>query len=614
MKVRDFTEDNVALELTFAKLFKRLWPYLWRHKRSVYASLVLITSFVLVGRALPFLFGYAIDEGIKQKNMALVINIAIAYFVLECLKSALAYLQSYHIQKFGNQVLFEIRERLIAHVQSLPVRYFEKNPSGRTVTRVTNDVFALGELFSQGFASIFINLIEMASIFVALAVISWQMTSLTLLILPPLIWICLLLSSRIRVQFGAAKRKLSMINAFSAESFSGIKILQLFGRTQEAQDSFSQISRDYRLLQLSTVRLFATLWPVIEAFNLFSMAIALFVGAYYHQNVGLSVGALGAYILLLQGFFKPLKNILERYNQLQNSLASADRVFHLLDEVAESDAGQELPAGRRLRGRVEYKNVNFRYGPELAYVLKDINLAIEPGQAVALVGRTGSGKSSMIALLQKFYAIEEGQLSIDDIAMKEISTQSLRPRIGVVQQDGFVFSGTIFSNISLHNPLITREMAQRAAELAQCEEILRKHGGLDGFVQERGANLSAGERQLLAFARVLAFDPDILILDEATANIDSVSERAIQKATEIVTRGRTSLIIAHRLSTVEHCDLIVVLDGGQIVEKGHHRELLAAGGKYAELYHSQLASLAGQASGLGLAAPLDGTSVAPARV
>jgi len=581
-----FTEDNVSLELTFKKLFVKLWPYLWRHRARVVISLVLVAGYVGVGRVLPFLFGYAVDEGLTKRHVDIVVYVAITYLILESIRTVLAFQQSNYIQKFGNQVLFELREKLINHVQRLPVTFFEKNPSGRIVTRVTNDIYALGELFSQGFAAIFVHTIELVSIFVALFLISWKMTAVTMLILPPCTWICYWLSRRIRFQFGATKRKLSMINAFSAESYSGIKILQLFDRVGESRTFFNTLSREYRDLQLSTVKLFATLWPVVEGFNIFTLAVALFMGAYLHQKEGLSLGSLTAYLLLLQSFFKPVKVILERYNQLQNSLASADRVFHLLDETEENGEGRAFD-DKPLQGRIEFKDVNFRYSEKSPYVLKHVNLTIEPGMSVALVGRTGSGKSTTVSLLQKLYELEEGDIRIDGISLKELAPRSLRPRVGVVQQDGFVFSGSIYSNIALFDPKISRERAKWAAEQAQCFEILRKHGGLDGHIQERGSNLSAGERQLLAFARVLAFNPDILILDEATANIDSVSERAIQRATEVVTKGRTSVIIAHRLSTILHSDLIVVMSQGEVIEQGRHQELLKLRGAYFELYQLQ---------------------------
>lgn len=597
-----FTEDNVAMELTFKKLARKLWPFLWTHKSRMIISFALVFTYVAVGRMLPFLFGYAVDEGIRQQQRQVVVYVALAYLVIEAMRTFLSFWQNNYIQRLGNMVLFEIREKLIRHVQLLPVTYFEKNPSGRTVTRVTNDVYALGELFSQGFAAIFVSMIEMASICVALFILSPTITVVTLFVVPPLLYICQILSNKIRIQFGATKRKLSMINAFVAESMGGIKVLQLFNRTQESRTFFHSLSAEYRVLQLTTVKLFATLWPVIEGFNLFALAVALLMGAYFHQNYGMSLGQLSAYILLLQGFFKPLKLILERYNQLQNSLASADRVFQLFDEIEENREGTSF-AKPRLEGRVEIKDLTFRYAPHSPVVLKNINLNIEPGMSVALIGRTGSGKTSTISLLQKLYDIEQGDILIDGQSIRGLAPQALRPRIGVVQQDGFVFSGSILSNITLHDPKITRERAAWAAEQAQCQDILRKHGGLDGKILERGTNLSAGERQLLAFARVLAFDPDILILDEATANIDSVSEKQIQKATEIVTKGRTSLIIAHRLSTILHSDLIVVLDKGEIIEKGRHQELLQKRGKYFELYSLQFLSDAAQPAATGANSP-----------
>jgi ATP-binding cassette subfamily B protein len=301
-------------------------------------------------------------------------------------------------------------------------------------------------------------------------------------------------------------------------------------------------------------------------------------------------------LLLLQSFFKPLKTILERYNQLQNSLASADRVFHILDEVKEPADGQSLD--HDFQGKIEVRDLTFAYSSESDDVLKDINVDIPAGSSTAVVGRTGSGKTTLVSLLQRLYRFERGQILIDGQDIQKWRLHAYRSRIGVIQQDGFIFSGTILSNITLDNPEISRERAEWAARQAQAMEIIERHGGFDAKIQERGANLSVGERQLIAFARVLAFDPDILILDEATANIDSINEARIQLALKNVIHGRTSVIIAHRLSTIVACDQILVLDHGHLVQKGRHSELVEQPGVYQQLYHSHFH---GQTEGASMA-------------
>lgn len=574
-------EDNVAIELTFQKLFKKLWPFLARHKAKILLSVSLVFLFAGVGRALPIIFGMAVDEGIREQHQDRLAMFAIAYFVFEFFRAVLAFAQTSFIQKFGNQVLFEIREALVAHVQRLPISYFDKNPSGRIMTRVTNDVFALGELFSQGFAAIFISLVEISAILLSLLMLSLKLTALTILILPILIWGCWLISRKIRFQFGAAKRKLSTINAYAAEAVSGMKVLQLFHRQEQAREIFNRISEEYRYLQLRTVNLFAMLWPLIEAFNLISLASSLLLAAYFHDEIGLSVGQMSAFILLLQGFFKPFKVILERYNQLQNSLASADRVFQMLSEKQEVLSGTKQIADPE--GHIEFRNVEFRYSENGPIVLNDVHLDIKPGTSVALVGRTGSGKSTMIALLQKMYNVTSGEILLDGVNIQNIGAQDLRTLIGVVQQDNFIFSGTLLYNITLGDKRITLERAAWAAERAQCLSLIEKLGGFNGLVQERGANLSVGERQLIAFARALAYDPKILILDEATANIDSMNEERIQGALRNVIKGRTSLIIAHRISTIIDCDQILLLDKGKILQKGSHVQLFNQPGPYREM-------------------------------
>ena len=489
------------------------------------------------------------------------------------------------IQKLGNITLYEIRQKLIFHVQKLPLKYFDANPSGRTVTRVTNDVLALGEIFSQGIAGILVSLFEMATIYITMLFLSWKLTFVVSAFVPLLLIYCTVLSRKIRFQFGATKRKLSSINAFSAEHLTGMKVIQLFGREQTIRERFQKLSEEYKALQVKTIRYFALLWPSIEGFSILTISLALFFGAWFRDSLGMTVGTLTAFIILLQNFFRPMRIILEKYNHLQNSLSSADRVFQLLDEAEEAETGSQTL--QKAKGHIVFKNLNFSYQESGPLILKNINLEIQPGESVALVGRTGSGKSTTISLLQRLYPYNQGQIYLDGVELRDLSLAELRKRIGVVQQDNFIFSGNFYTNIGLNDPEITVERMEAAAKDAQCMELIEKHGGFEGVVFERGANLSHGERQLLAFSRALAFDPDVLILDEATANIDSISESKIQQAMERLTQGRTSLIIAHRLSTILKCDKIVVLSHGEIVEMGTHYELLKANGAYAEFFRSQ---------------------------
>ncbi len=581
------SDDKVQSKMNFRTLIRRMWPYLWHHPRWLIGVLIAVLLYVIVGRSLPLLFGYVIDHGIKTPNPQLIFTLAMLYLGLEISRTVLAFVMSYSMQRLGNRVLFELREKLIRHVQNLPMTYFDKNPSGRIVIRITNDVGALGELFTQGFTAIFVNAFEMIAILVALFALSWKLALIAVLLGPLMVFLCLRISDKIRVLFQEAKLKLSTINAFTAESLNGMKVIQLFNREPQRRQRFNQMSKEYRDLNIGTVGWFALLWPVVEFFNLGSVLLALFFGSYYREQFSLTIGTITAFILLLQSFFRPLRVILEKYSTLQNSLASADRVFHLLDEPEE----QRLPQGQKLpqmHGSIEFDQFSFRYSEAAPFALKNISLKIHPGERIALVGRTGSGKTSMVSLLQKFYPFEHGDLRLDGVSLRDMDASEVRGRVGVVQQDPFLFRGTLASNISLNDARIPRSRIEEAARLAYLTHFLKRHPeGLDAPVEERGSNLSVGERQLVAFARILAFNPDILILDEATANIDSVHEQWIQEATSLVTRGRTSLIIAHRLSTILDCDRIILLDKGEILEIGSHEELIKKNGVYARLYEAQ---------------------------
>lgn len=579
-------EEEMSRTMSLTQFLGRMWPYLVKRPYRLGLVVGVVVFYVCVGRMLPLLFGYAIDEGIKKQQLQIIFWVAGTYLFLELTRSTLAFFQNFWMQKLGNATLFDLRESLISHVQKLPNTFFDKTPVGRTVTRITNDMAALGELFSQAFTAIFVNTFEIISIFFALCFISFKLTFLTLLVAPLILWASYKISQKLRFVSQKAKKVMSSINSYTAESLNGMKVLQLFNKTFPRRKHFHSLSHEYKQHMLQTIRLYATLWPLLECFSIGTVATALFFGAFFRGDLGLTVGELSAFILLLQSFFGPFRVILERYSQMQNSLASADRVFAMMDEKEESSPEQDF--SKPIRGLVEFSKLSFRYDTEAPIVLKDLNLKIYPGESVALVGRTGSGKTSIVSLLQKMYDYKDGKISIDGQPIHEISNRALRSRIGVVQQENFIFKGSVASNIRLENPLISDKQVLKAAEQTGCLEILnRRRGGLEAKVEEGGANLSVGERQLIAFARVLAFDPDIFILDEATASIDSESEQKIQYATEIITKNRTSIIIAHRLSTIKNCDRIVILSNGEILEQGSHQELLSRGGPYFELYNSQ---------------------------
>lgn len=572
------TKDNfesIKKGVNLFSLLKLMWPFVKRHLWLFGLSLVLILVMTSLGRALPFLFGRAIDEGIVKKDMEMIFFYAGIYVAIYAVYGITLYAYEIIFQRMGNRILFEVRSDLIRKTQSLPFEFFNKTPDGKIVTRLTNDVASLQELFSGGVIMAFVQVVILFSIVIAMLLISPVLTLITLVASPLFVWAAVWLSDQIKKTMRASKAKLSEMNGFTAENLNGIQLIQMYNRTQHHIDKYNSLSDQYRDISLQTTMYYALLWPTINFFGAFSMVLALYFGGLNFSSGGIEIGLLVAFFMHVQDLQNPLRDIIEKYQQVQNSITSAERVFSLMDQTSESD----LETGKtalRFRGEIEFQDLYFRYPGTEQDVLKRIQLSIRPGERIGIVGKTGSGKTTLTALLLRLYDFDRGSIFIDGEPIQAFSKLSLRSRIGIVQQVSTTFKGTIFENISLGDPNLSRS----AAELALDQIGFPKSKGLDYFVEEKGSNLSVGEKQLLAFARVLAFDKDILILDEATSSVDAQTEETIQRAIDEITKNRTSLIIAHRLSTLNICDRILVMKEGEIVEVGSHKELMARRGLF----------------------------------
>jgi ATP-binding cassette subfamily B multidrug efflux pump len=585
MSANSYREDNVRVKTTLREVLQRLWPFFMRQRVLFFSILAAVFAVAASARLAVNIFGRAIDDGILKNDRNVIIWATSAYFLLEVGRNVMTFLQSYFFSRLGNRILFELRSDLVQHTQSLPTSFFDRNPTGRIVTRLTNDVVSLGELFTQGLISVFAAFVSLIAIIIAMSAISVKMTLVTLVAAPPLVIVAVYLNRKILEALRESKAKLAAINAFVAENIGGMRILQLYGRVDRNRQRFEVLSSEYRDKMLRSVKLYALLWPASSFFNAASVSAALFIGGSMALAGTVTTGAMIAFILHVRAFIEPLNAILEKYQILQSSLSGAERIFTLQDEEPETSMNGSLG---RLRGEIRFDQLSFRYSPLLPDVLKNVDIHIQPGESIAIVGRTGSGKSTLISLLQRMHDPSKGMIYIDGQPINSLPRRGLRGRVGVVQQDAFMFRGTIADNIGLGCAEISRGRIEEASHGARLDEMLMRHpSGLESRVEERGANLSFGERQLLAFARILAFDPDILILDEATANIDSHTEQLIQEATQRVRRGRTSLIIAHRISTILDCDRIVLMDHGRIAEIGSHAELYAHGGMYRALCDAQ---------------------------
>ena len=581
------SEDTVSGKLYDRVIVKRLLSYIMRYRLRALISILMVFTATLMFLLGPYIFGYTIDHGISKGDKGMIIKMALLLLGIETFRVLLTIAQSYNIQAIGQKVMMDIRTDLFSHIQTLPVSYFDKTPVGRLVTRLTNDISAMGELFSAGIIVVIGDVFIICGVIVTMFLLNAKLALITLSVFPVLVVIAIYFSKRIKVAYREIRRKLARINSYLNENITGMKVIQLFNREEKNYEKFDSVNKDYLNEQVRYIRYYALFQPALNIINALSIALILWYGALRYISQDLTLGILVAFLAYIQGLIDPIRDIVEKYNIFQGAMASSERVFGLMKEPAEKDykkAGfEKTPESQEVKGKVEFKDVWFAYNNG-DHVLKDLSFKVEPGQSLALVGVTGSGKTSVVNVLTRLYEINRGEVMLDNRNIRDIDKTQLRQIVGMISQDIFLFSGTIRDNISLFNSNSDERILEIIDRLGLTSFINRMPKGLDTEVAERGANLSAGERQFISFARILAYNPDILILDEATSNIDPISEVLIQDAIKNITENRTSIIISHRLSTILNCNHILVLNKGEKVEEGTHKTLMSSQGLYSQLY------------------------------
>ncbi|MFA7410787.1 MAG: ABC transporter ATP-binding protein [Tissierellaceae bacterium] len=523
----------------------------------------------------------------RESDLEGINRIAIIFFGAIILSFILNYLQVLILNLTSQKIVFNIRQEIFAHIQGLSISYFDKNPVGRLVTRVTNDTETLNEMYTSVLVNLFKDIFILIGIIFVMMRMDLLLALVSLSLIPFILIASIIFRRKIRVIYRLGRAQLAKINASLNEDITGMKLIQAFNKENKMSSRFDSLNKDYLKTSKKEISIFAIFRPSIEVIRSLGIAALIYFGGGQVISTKIEFGVLYAFIDYIQRFFEPILDLTEKYNILQSAMASSERIFTILDEDTRIENNPNSIDNGEILGKIEFKNVWFAYQAN-NWVLKDISFTIEPGEAIAFVGATGAGKSSIINLITRFYDTQKGEILIDGINIKDFDKSYLRKNIGVVLQDVFLFTGTIEDNIRLNNKSISREKIVEVSKYVNAHNFIDKLGGkYEEAVMERGSTLSSGERQLLAFARTLAYDPQILILDEATSSIDTETEVLIQDALEKLIKGRTTIAIAHRLSTIQDADKIIVLSKGSIVEMGNHQELLRKEGIYYDLYKLQ---------------------------
>ncbi len=581
------SEDEVLGKAYDSRLMKRLLGYVKPYKNYVIFAILLNLIVAGLGPVRPLLTKIAIDDYIAKSDFHGLMVIGLLMFGSLFIQAVIQYFLTYYTQYLGQKTLYDLRTQIFNHIQKLALKFFDKTPIGRIVTRATNDVEALGELFSSGIVMVFSDVFIILWILVFMFAMDIPLSLVTLSVLPVLIYATFLFRKKVRERYRDVRLHLARLNSYMQEHVTGMSVVQIFSKEKEEFKKFSSINDDYKTANIRSIFYYAIFYPTVELLSSIAVGLIIWFGGGETIQAATTVGTLFAFLQFTEMFFRPIRDLSEKYNIMQTAMASSERIFKLLDNqtfIKNVDTPIKL---ENVKGSVDFKNVWFAYNGD-DYVLKDINFSINPGETVAIVGHTGAGKTSTINILTRFYDIQKGNILLDGVDISKIDKDNLRKHISLVLQDVFLFSGTIESNINLNNPDISFERVKRAAEIVGADKfIMELPNKYQEPVKERGATLSVGQKQLISFARALAYDPQILILDEATSSVDTETEYLIQNAIEKLLVGRTAIVIAHRLSTIQNSDKIIVLHKGEIRETGNHQQLLAKRGIYYKLYQLQ---------------------------
>ncbi len=585
--MQDFRDEDKLGKGYDGQLMRRLLVYLRPYRLYVGLALLLLLVAAAAQLATPYLIKIAFDDHIAVGDLDGLTIIAIQLLAIMCLEFFTGYGQIRIMEWIGQSAMFDLRQKIFNHIQSMHLGFFDKNPSGRLLTRVTSDVNALNEMFASGVIDILGNIVTLVGIVTVMFVLSPKLSLVTFVILPLIVGATFVFRKRVRDSYREIRIMIAKLNAFTQEHLAGINEIQSFVQERKTMDRFEGVNTELMYQHKRSILYYAVFFPIVELIGAISLALIVWYGGGQVVQEVITFGTLVAFIQYVEMFYRPIRDLAEKYNVLQSAMAAAERVFNILDSKSDISVPEQPKPLTSFSGAISYDSVDFSYNKDQR-ILHDISFEIKPGEKVALVGATGSGKTTSVSLICRFYDIDNGSIKFDAIDIRDLDPQVVRAQIGLVLQDVFLFSGSIRENITLGNESISEEQMMAAAErVGLAPFVERLENKYDHRVGERGGSLSVGQRQLISFARALAYNPPVLILDEATSSVDNETEFIIQKAIKRLFEGRTSLIVAHRLSTIEEADKILVYHKGRIVEQGRHEELLKQQGVYWRLYQLQ---------------------------